>query len=249
VLSSTEKESLEVSFCRSFPPSKQRTSVGERAKLYQVMSALFTVGALVAVASLVGCGAGSPTPHPSYDGVTRRLVRLDVDQSGAERVNARTYLDGNRPFRAELELSGAGLVDRWEYFDATGQLILVGTSSASDGIEDTWTHVPTPEGERRVDVSSVRDRRVDRREYYQNDVLLRSEEDVNGDGRPDKWETYEDGTLRMVAFDTTYAAGRPDRRIVYDAMSQFSHVEADLDGEGRFLRVPFESGGVPARQP
>lgn len=200
-------------------------------------------------ASLMTCGPGAPAPHPSYDPFTRRLVRLDLDQSGDGRVDVRTYLDGNRPLRAELDVAGKGQIDRWEYFDAAGQLILVGTSSLGDGIEDTWTHAATPEGERRVDQSSSRDRRIDRREHYRDETLLRAEEDVNGDGRPDKWETYEGGALRMVAFDTTYAAGRPDRRVIYNADGQFSHVEVDIRGDGRFERVEPDTGATQGRKP
>ncbi|MDP1569820.1 MAG: hypothetical protein Q8L86_07435 [Vicinamibacterales bacterium] len=206
------------------------------------MSRLRGVILAVAVASVAGCGPAAPPPHPSYDPATRRLVRLDVDQNGDGRVDVRTYLDGNRPLRSEIDEAGSGRIDRWEYFDGAGQLARVGTSSTGDGIEDTWTHALTPDGERRVDLSTARDRRVDRREFYLGDDLIRAEDDVNGDGRPDKWETYESGVLRVVAFDTTYGAGRPDRRAVYDADGQFSHVEADLDGSGVFTRV--ESEGV-----
>lgn len=196
---------------------------------------------------LVGCGRDPSAPHPSYDPSTRRLVRLDVDQAGDGRVDARTYLDGNRPLRAELDLAGTGLIDRWEYFNVAGQLALVGTSSANDGIEDTWTHPVAPDGERRVELARARDRRIDRHEYYRGDALMRAEEDVNGDGLPDKWDTFENGILRTAAFDTTYAAGRPDRRVIYGADGQFSHVEADVDGDGRFERVT--TTPVPGEQP
>lgn len=197
----------------------------------------FVAGTLVGVIAVAGCAPDLSAPHPAYDPGTRRLVRLDVDQNRDGRVDARTYLDGNRPLRAELDLSGSGMVDRWEYFDATGQLFLVGTSSAGDGVEDTWTHAASPDGERRVDLAGARDRRIDRREHYRDEELTRAEEDVNGDGLTDKWETYQDGVLRLVAFDTTYAAGRPDRRVVYGPDGQFSHLEADLEGLGRFERV------------
>lgn len=201
----------------------------------------FVLSALAALLAS-GCAPTAEGPRPSYDPVTRRLVRLDYDTTGGGRIDARTYLDGTRPFRAELDPDGVGRVSRWEYFDASGRLTRVGTSSLGDGNEDTWTWAASPDGERRVDVSTARDRRPDRREFYRDDELVRVEEDVNGDGRLDKWEAYVDGELRTVAFDTTYRAGRPDRRAVYDAGGRFSHIEVDR-GDGTFVREV--TGAVP----
>jgi len=65
---------------------------------------------------------------------------------------------------------------------------------------------------------------------------VRAEEDSNGDGLTDKWEVFESGKLRSVGFDSTFASGRPDRRLVYGARGQFQHVETDLDGDGTFTR-------------
>jgi len=55
-------------------------------------------------------------------------------------------------------------------------------------------------------------------------VLVRSEEDTNGDGRPDKWETYRPNpaaapgeppyAITSVAFDDT-GSGSPYRRVMF----------------------------------
>lgn len=179
-----------------------------------------------------------PAPDPAapramYDAYTSRLIQLSADQNGDGRLDQWSYLDGNRPLRGEADSDGDGRIDRWEYFDATAALTHVGTSSANDGVEDTWTWVTG--SEMRVDRSRQRDRHVDRREYYAGDTLLRAEEDTNADGRPDRWDSYEGTVLRQVAFDTTLAAGRPNRRIVYDAQGRFQHVEGDDDGDGIFV--------------
>jgi hypothetical protein len=42
----------------------------------------------------------------------------------------------------------------------------------------------------------------------------RVEEDADGDGRPDKWETYENGVLATAAFDHPY--GVPTERSTID---------------------------------
>ena len=174
---------------------------------------------------------------PSYDTTTRRLVQLAGDLDGDGRLDQWTYLDGNRPLRGEADSDGDGRIDRWEYFDSTAKLERVGLSSRNDGVEDTWTWVER-DGERRVDRARGRDRRIDRREFLRDGQVMRAEEDANGDGRADRWDRYEAGVLREAAFDTSFAIGRPDRRLVYDARGRFVRAEADPDRDGRFEIVP-----------
>jgi hypothetical protein len=77
----------------------------------------------------------------------------------------------------------------------------------------------------RIEISSAADeKRIDRWEYYDgapdggiagSGTLKRAEEDTTGDGRPDRWETYDRGELRTVAFDEN-GDGIADRRLVYE---------------------------------
>jgi hypothetical protein len=114
---------------------------------------------------------------------------------------------------------------------------MVGTSSRNDGVEDTWTWVAATNGEGRVDISTARDRRIDRHDYYVDGARVRAELDTNGDGRIDRWDRYEGAVLREVQFDTTFAAARADRRLLYDAQGRFVGAEADADRDGHFERV------------
>ena len=174
---------------------------------------------------------------PSYDAFSGRLVQLSADQDGDREVDQWTYLDGNRPLRGEADTDGDGRVDRWEYFDANARLLRVGTSSRNDGVEDSWAYAQAVDGESRVDRSRNRDRSVDRREFFKGDVMTRAEEDTNGDGRIDRWDRYEGGVLRDASFDTSFAIGRPDRRLVYDAQGKFIAVEEDSERDGTFVRL------------
>ncbi len=205
---------------------------------------------LGAIAVTVACeqAAGSRRAVPSYDDFSGRLMQLSADQNGDGRIDQWTYLDGNRPLRGESDLDADGRIDRWEYFDLQAALILVGTASRGDGVEDTWTR-PSPNSSGEVHVSTARlhDRLADRHEFFRGDQLVRAEEDTNTDGRIDKWERYEGGSLREASFDTTFMKGRPDRRVLYDAKGN-SVVEADPDGDGTFVRVPGEAA-PPARTP
>ncbi len=186
---------------------------------------------------------------PSYDSFTSRLVQLGADHNRDGRLDQWTFLDGNRLLRGEADSDGDGRIDRWEYFDARSALVSVGTSSLNDGIEDTWTFAAaTAEGEVRIVRSRKRDRQLNRFEYFRGTVLVRAEEDTNGDGRPDRWDRYEGAVLREAAFDTTLRQGRPDRRLVYDAAGRFATIEADRDGDGTFERLPGEAARPPGVQ-
>ena len=89
-------------------------------------------------------------------------------------------------------------------------------------------------------MSTKRDGRFNRVEFYEAGALVRSEEDTNGDGRPDKWETYRRNTdktpneppyvIASVAFDDS-GRGTPQRRLVYSE-------------DGRSVRVEYPSAGL-----
>lgn len=197
-------------------------------------------------AAAVSCAAEGPskTVTPSYDAFTGRLVQLSADQDGDGRVDQWTYLEGTRPLRGEKDADDDGRIDRWEYFGVQGDLIMVGTSSRNDGIEDTWTWVAPINGEGRVDQSTARDRRIDRHEFYVNNTLVRAELDTNGDGRMDRWDRFEGGILREAQFDTSFAGARPDRRLLYDEQGRFVAAEADDDRDGHFDRAVAVTPGL-----
>jgi hypothetical protein len=173
----------------------------------------------------------------SYDPFTSKLIQLSADTNRDGQIDQWTFLDGNRPLRGEADTDHDGRIDRWEYFNESAQLVRVGSSSANDGIEDTWTYVQPIDGASRVDRSRARDRHIDRREYMKGTVLLRVEEDTNGDGLLDRWDRYEDGVLVEAAYDTSFAAARPDRRLRYDAQGRFMAVEADVERDGTFVTL------------
>lgn len=203
----------------------------------------FTVLILSCLAGLSGCTASNTARSvvPSYDDYTRRLLQLSADLNGDGRIDQWTYLDGNRPLRGEADVDADGRIDRWEYFDSDGRLSMVGSSSRGDGVEDVWSSpAATAAGESEVSRSVRRDRVRDRREYYQGTTLLRTEEDTNEDGMIDKWDRYEGGVLREVAFDMSFSKGRPDRRAVYDPRGHFIGVEIDPEGDGTFVAAPGE---------
>lgn len=196
--------------------------------------------------AILGLTAGACAPAstsgrravPSYDNFTGRLIQLSADLNGDGRLDQWTYLDGNRPLRGEADTDGDGRIDRWEYFDRQASLVAIGASSLGDGIEDTWSDVATSTGgELHLARSRRRDRQLDRHEYYRGTALVRVEEDTNADGRIDRWDRYDDGSRRQVDFDTTLQAGRPNRRLLYDASGRFVRIETDPELDGTFVEL------------
>ena len=107
--------------------------------------------------------------------------------------------------------------------------------AADDGKEDAWSYCDA-DGR----IATHRDLDAPRRQGRPHRALrqrrvTRAEEDTDGDGKIDKWETYDGERLASVAFDTTHR-GTPDRRLVYGADGTRA-IEVDPKGDGTFVPV------------
>jgi hypothetical protein len=128
-----------------------------------------------------------------------------------------------------------GTIDRWEFHGEGGRLEKIGFSRAGDGRPDAWAIPGSDEGEiDHVEVSTRRDDKIDRWEWYAGEALTNTAEDSNGDGKPDKWETYADGTVETVAFDEN-GDGAADRRLTY-AGGVLQYIESAPDSSGAFTK-------------
>jgi len=192
-------------------------SVSERAKL--------CAGVLMC-AALVACARDRVTAVYDAGGAIRR-IDYDTDRDG--RIDLRAYLLNGRTVRIEADGNGDGIVDRWEYYGGNGGLDRLGTSSESDGVEDTWV-VQTGE-QMRIDISTRRDGVADRHELHENGIVVSAEQDTNGDGRIDQWQRFDHGTLRELLIDTTLASGQPDRRLVYADNGVLQRVESPISAQ------------------
>lgn len=173
---------------------------------------VLVLGSMFAV--LAGC-SGSSRTFAVYAHDTRALMRLDYDSDADGLIDVRTYMRDGRPVRLEGDADGDAVVDRWEYYGRSGELLRIGRSTQGDGREDTWIRIVGDE--RHVDLSTRRDGTVDRREIYRGDALVRAESDTNHDGLPDTWEEFEGGAVKRLLLDDEKRLGRPTRRIVYGA--------------------------------
>ena len=113
-------------------------------------------------------------------------------------------MDGGRVLRIELDKDEDGKVDRWEYYgpdqDAREGGLLQSQRRRRRRV------VVCRSAKVRLSASTcprARDGKANRFEHYEKDVLVRAEEDTDGNGQVDKWETYSGSALASVAFDQT----------------------------------------------
>ncbi len=205
----------------------------------------------VAVASMaLASGCSDPdkerlkeTTKATYDQSTGRLKELTYDANKNGRIDTWTDMDGTRPLRARIDRNEDGKLDRWEYYDEKGQLTKVGFSRADDGKPDAWAF-SGPDGKVvRIEISSAKDeKKIDRWEQYEAKgagpegvgALLEASEDTNGDSKPDKWETYDAGTVKTASFDED-RDGRPDRRLTYTAGTLIA-IDSQPDASGAYTK-------------
>jgi hypothetical protein len=193
--------------------------------------------AILAIAlALSACSrppAGQKRMTPEYDPQTGKLRLLKYDSDGNGKVDTVSYMDGSRVVKIEIDKDEDGKVDRWEYYGPDQKLEKVGISRAGDGKEDAWSYADAAGAVARLEISTQRDGKVTRIEHYQQTKLVAAEEDADGDGKIDKWETYDGERLSSVAFDTQHR-GVPNRRLVYAADGN-ARVEVDVKGDGHFV--------------
>jgi hypothetical protein len=163
------------------------------------------------------------TTRATYDKSTGKLKELTYDSNANGRIDTWTEMDGARALRSRIDRNEDGKIDRWEYYDDSGRLLKVGFSRRDDGKLDAWAFSGSDGRVNRIEIASSGDeQKVERREFYEPSLagageptaLVRAEEDTNGDGRIDKWETYENGAVKTVAFDEN-GDGTADRRLSY----------------------------------
>ena len=187
------------------------------------MRVLCGVVACIALAAAAACGdseadAIRKTTQATYDPATGRLTRLtaDLDKNGV--VDTWTYMDGTKVLRAESDLDEDGTIDRWEYNFPDGRVERVGVSLRKTGKPDMWVY-PDPtsplEPIRKEFVGLKHDTRIARTEVYEAGRLVRVEEDVDEDGRIDRWAKNDGQTVLSAEFDRN-GDGRPDERLTYD---------------------------------
>jgi hypothetical protein len=158
-------------------------------------------------------------------------------------------MDGTRIIRVELDLDENGKVERWDFYKPDGTLDRVGLASRDDGVMDSQAYYGPGMVLQRIEISTKRDGKFDRTEFYENNILVRSQDDTNGDGRPDKWDFYTPRpdhaanepayAIASTEFDDS-KSGRPERRFIYGSNGAIARVEVDPQGTGawQLMKTP-----------
>jgi hypothetical protein len=204
------------------------------------------VSVLLLAAVVASCHSSPPAgdrPRAFYDPATRRLSRLEFDLNKDGKNDTVSYMEGTRINRVELDVDQNGRVDRWDFYTPDGSLDHIGWATGAAGTMDSEAFYSPQGALDRIEVSTKHDGRFDRTEFYRDNVLIRSQDDTNGDGRPDKWDDYapypnhQRGEpayrITVTGFDDT-GAGRPDRRFVWAADGTVARVERDPGATGHW---------------
>ena len=183
---------------------------------------------------LMGCSRRATDEkriQPEYDKQSGRLRILRYDGNGDGIAETVSHMDGARVVSSKLTKTRTAWSIDGDY-DAN-QRLESRVFARQRRAEDAWSFARPDGSIEHIEISLERDGKVTRREFYQSEQIVRAEEDGDGDGRTDKWETYEAGRLAAVAFDTSHR-GAPDRRLVYGPGGS-AQLEVDPDGDGTFV--------------
>lgn len=153
-----------------------------------------------------------------------QLAIVEYDSNNDGRADYLAHYEGKQIRLIEVDEDQDSWIDRWEYYDANGVLEKIGRSRNQKGKADIWRY-PGPNGlATRIDYDDDGDGRPDRSETFKDGQLVRIELDSDRDGRMDRWLTWEGGRLKAEELDTQ-GTGRPDRRLVYGARGGITRVE------------------------
>jgi hypothetical protein len=183
------------------------------------------VATLLGLAS-AGCSRPARAPRgndaikPSYNATTGRLERITYDRNHDGKVDAWLSMDGTRVVRAELDENFDGTPDRWEYYESGGPAPVAQAGAPPVGVLS------------KVEVSTKKDGKPSRVEFFERGQRVRAEEDTDGDGKVDSWETWVSGAGSQNLLDTD-GDGRPDRRLTYPQDGS-SPLFEKADADGRF---------------
>ncbi len=154
--------------------------------------AIFTAGLVASIVAgivtyqrygMYGDGPGGRGFHRTSDagtgasGLTQELMTTEG------RVRRTFGVDGTL-MEADIDRDNDGNIDECVRI-VRGREAGIGTSLAGDGIIDAWVFRDARNQVVRIEISTKRNHRVDRWEYYKGGVVTRVAVDANGEGKPD----------------------------------------------------------------
>jgi hypothetical protein len=196
------------------------------------------------------CGMGSKPPAPDLPpwklvkdakGVEMRLLekppytylyaldgtlrQMKFDSNGDGKPDVFAYFSGrNTPERLEIDENRDGTIDRWEEYNAEGNLVRYATSRKG-GIPDRFVEVdPITKATIQVETDADHDGKRERREFFVGGKLTRAEIDTDRDGKMDRFQDWSPGYLASEEIDRDND-GKPDIRITHSRSGAILKVE------------------------
>lgn len=116
-----------------------------------------------------------PRVHREFDPVTGQLIQLIYDANGDHKADTWSYFANGKVVRTEIDDDGDGKIDTWFYYNANEEVERTGFSTRKDGIVDAW-RFEAPDGSlARIEYSAARDGVITRKDFFEHDVVVRSE--------------------------------------------------------------------------
>ena len=222
--------------------------------------------AALALAAAASCGDSSDaarakaTTQASYDLTKGKLAEITYDKNKNGRIDTWTKMDGATPVSSRIDTNEDGKIDRWETYGPDGKLVKVDWERAPvpgpanpvvafTGKPNATAYVNADGVIERIEYYEISDvtgqKDITRREFYNAaKQLARAEEDTDGDGLMDRFETYADGAIRTVEFDEKKPYdGKPDRRMTYSPQGALVLIETEPDGNGGYLKKTIPGAG------
>ncbi len=193
------------------------------------------------------------TTQASYDLKTGKLSEITFDKNKNGRIDTWTKMNGSVPVSSRMDTNEDGKLDRWETYGPDGKLTQVDWERAPvpgpanpnpnyTGKPNATAYVNADDVVERIEYYEISDvttqKDITRREFYNAaKQLTRAEEDSDGDGLMDRFETYVNAVLSTVEFDEKKPYdGKPDRRITYSPDGVPVLIETEPDGKGGYLK-------------
>lgn len=231
-------------------------SLNHRLSIPQLSLPQFAAAAALLVVGAASCSNPDEqrvksTTQASYDLQTGKLAEITYDQNKNGRIDTWTKMNGSLPVSSRLDTNEDGKIDRWETYGPDGKLTKVDFERppTPDAAHPTPIYTGQPNATAFIaadgsierveyfDLSPTGQREVTLREFYNaQKQLTRTEEDSDGDGLMDLFQTFVDGVLRTTEFDEKKPLdGKPDRRMTYSADGVLVLIETEPDGRGGYL--------------
>lgn len=212
--------------------------------------------ALLAVASVIGCGGATNSMGANVSGTSNRTTEIRhqdcdiksshaqaIDANGDGRADLTMVMDGGHEVCRAADLDFDGKVDVWTYFDGAGVVVRREFDFDRDGAID---EIQTFSGGQIVakERASTLSHHIDTWEKYANGRIVSAERDANGDGRVDQWWDFKSADCPVIHSDID-GNGQPDPSSTVDYCKETNYKPPEQIDNTRPEMLKKETDALP----